>query len=282
MLVGVVGPVCAGKSEVVRYLVERHGFTQLCVVGAATAVNGSAAHEADLVDASSLTPGTVSELDGSDETDVAALARRAQDAFGGTRTFATIAELCDYATHHWRGRHVVNRIDTIPRWDVVRKRPFFLLVGVEAPSSVRLQRWLARQKQQQQTSDGAAGAAAFLRLEDERMFSTGGSGQSLHSVLTGCHVRIINGGGDGQTDGLQGLHATIERAGLLDAGRTRPSWDAYFMSLCDLAAQRSNCMKLHEVVYAQEYGMDSMTAALLREGGVHLRQFSQAETYFST
>ncbi|KAK4452379.1 Deoxycytidine monophosphate deaminase [Podospora aff. communis PSN243] len=172
-------------------------------------------------------------------------------------------------------------------------------------------------------------------------------------------VRILNTATD-----TSSLYTTLDKLNLLNPDRLRPSWDAYFMALASLAAQRANCMKrrvgcvvvrdrrvistgyngtprgllncgeggcgrcnagqgsgeglatclcLHaeenalleagrerlregavlycdtcpcltcsikivqvgisEVVYSQEYSMDSMTAAVLREGGVRLRQF---------
>ncbi|KAJ3291903.1 Deoxycytidine monophosphate (dCMP) deaminase [Rhizoclosmatium sp. JEL0117] len=44
---------------------------------------------------------------------------------------------------------------------------------------------------------------------------------------------------------LQSLHTHLSSPtlALLSPSRLRPSWDRYFMSLCDLAAHRSNCMK---------------------------------------
>lgn len=42
---------------------------------------------------------------------------------------------------------------------------------------------------------------------------------------------------------LAHLYATLGKLDLTNADRLRPSWDAYFMSLSSLAAQRSNCMK---------------------------------------
>ncbi|KAI8610441.1 cytidine deaminase-like protein [Chytriomyces sp. MP71] len=44
-------------------------------------------------------------------------------------------------------------------------------------------------------------------------------------------------------DSTQQLFDALDKAHWLHAHRLRPNWDLYFMSLCDLAARRSNCMK---------------------------------------
>jgi dCMP deaminase len=42
---------------------------------------------------------------------------------------------------------------------------------------------------------------------------------------------------------LPAFHAALDRLHLLDREHLRPSWDTYFMRLCELVSSRSNCMK---------------------------------------
>lgn len=53
-----------------------------------------------------------------------------------------------------------------------------------------------------------------------------------------CVTSLLNTSSD-----LAHLYATLGKLDLTNMDRLRPSWDAYFMSLSSLAAQRSNCMK---------------------------------------
>ncbi len=126
------------------------------------------------------------------------------------------------------------------------RRPFFLLISVDAPISIRWRRFQARQQQQQlpqtplssppsPTPTTTTDLETFVHLSDIHLYhpSTG-----THPLISRATVRLLN-----TSPSLAHLYATLGKLDLLNPDRLRPSWDSYFMSLASLAAQRSNCMK---------------------------------------
>ena len=75
----------------------------------------------------------------------------------------------------------------------------------------------------------------FASFSDSQLYDATDGQLPLMSRAT---VRILNTSSD-----VTELYATVDKLNLLNPDRLRPSWDAYFMSLASLAAQRSNCMK---------------------------------------
>ncbi|KIO31744.1 hypothetical protein M407DRAFT_14058 [Tulasnella calospora MUT 4182] len=117
-----------------------------------------------------------------------------QASLGGqTLSFPSAADLLDFATRNWRSNYVTLSLQDRTTLEPFSKRPFFLLVSVDAPVMVRWSR--------QTTS-------------------------------------VIN-----HFETIEGLHNHLEDINILDQERLRPGWDSYFMTLSELAAQRSNCMK---------------------------------------
>ena len=319
---------------IARYLVKEHGFTRLIV----SAPDGSRLTE----EGEELNP-----------------------------VFSTTDSLLDFVTKHWRDRWVVADIPSESILELYSRRPFFLLISVDAPLHVRWQRCQADAPHWQKLllrsplwslasplarSGCPRDLAEFVAFSDAQLYDVA-HGQL--PLMSRASVRILNTSSD-----VSQLHAILDGLDLLNPDRLRPSWDHYFMSLASLAAQRSNCMKrrvgcvvvrdrrvvstgyngtprglrncgdggcgrcnagqgsgqglatclcLHaeenalleagrerlregavlycdtcpcltcsikivqvgisEVVYSQEYSMDSSTATVLREGGVRLRQF---------
>ncbi|KAI6031474.1 cytidine deaminase-like protein [Pisolithus microcarpus] len=74
----------------------------------------------------------------------------------------------------------------------------------------------------------------FVRQDDERVFGMTG----LHTVIPFVKVNVLN---TFQT--VPELHSHLDLVNVLSTERLRPRWDSYFMTLADLASQRSNCMK---------------------------------------
>ena len=60
----------------------------------------------------------------------------------------------------------------------------------------------------------------------------------VRAAMTLADVVVMNG-----SPGLRTLEAHVEALNLMDSERVRPGWDHYFMVMADLAARRSNCMK---------------------------------------
>jgi len=107
----------------------------------------------------------------------------------------------------WRGE----------RLDLLRKRPFFVLVYIDAPASLRNAR-----------------NGADCSVDDDGWFAT------LARLATFADLKVLN-----EVAGLEQWerHLKCNLPVRLLRDRMRPSWDTYFMHLAHLASRRSNCMK---------------------------------------
>lgn len=200
MFIGICGGICAGKHTVARYLIEHHGFTQLFL---------------HIDNASNQT----AEKDDSNH-------------------FSSVSSLVDFVTKRWRNRYVITDVHTESVLDVLVRRPFFILISVDAPLHVRWKRCQARKSPSHASSEAEH---ADMSLEDFLLWSD----QHLYDPNTGllplisrATIRLLNTSSD-----LAHLYATLGKLDLTNEDRLRPSWDQYFMELASLAAQRSNCMK---------------------------------------
>ncbi|KAJ2930498.1 hypothetical protein H1R20_g6591, partial [Candolleomyces eurysporus] len=109
--------------------------------------------------------------------------------------------------------------------DVLIRRPFFLLLSVDAPLMNRFM----RSQNFQPTS-----LEQFVTDNDRLTYGPA----SLHELQDLVNVRVVNAF---QT--VEKLHSHLESLDLVNTEHLRPSWDAYFMTLASLASRRSNCMK---------------------------------------
>ncbi|KAG0167634.1 Deoxycytidine monophosphate (dCMP) deaminase [Apophysomyces sp. BC1034] len=194
MFIGLTGPSCGGKHTVAEYLVSDHGFSFLALE------NNTHKH---------------SQL------------------YEHALLFPTLEELQIYVTERWRENFVICDIDSDSLW-LLKKRPFFLLVSVEAPIHLRYRRCLDRE------GDGLT-LEQFVLQDDLTLFHNDGTSAnptSLYTIMPYSDVTITNAFSDRAQ-----LHDALKRLNLLNLERLRPSWDTYFMHLSDLAARRSNCMK---------------------------------------
>lgn len=183
---------------------------------------------------------------------------------GAGLSFATPEEMLHYVTCHWRSHFVTLDVDTNALVDVFEKRPFFLLLGVEAPL---MQRWHRAQVRALAGAQTPLSLEAFVTLDDAVLYGCAPSEEgdtsadlsslslmdpsgtavsaslpdapaSLAALLQRCQVRIAN-----TFRRMSELHAHLDSLALPSMHRVRPSWDTYFVRLCTLAAMRSNCMK---------------------------------------
>jgi dCMP deaminase len=111
------------------------------------------------------------------------------------------------------------------------RRPFFLLISVDAPLVLRYRRFLSKSG----SSPADHQLADFADASDTHLYSPTTGQLPLMSRAT---VRLLN-----TSSSLAHLYATLSSLNLVDPDRLRPSWDTYFMALASLAARRSNCMK---------------------------------------
>ena len=214
--------ICAGKDAVANYLVEHHSFSRLKI--------------------RSTTESTPRQNTSDVDDNRVDCANQSGDAF------KTVCELVEFVTSRWQRQWVTTDIENEASLEEIIRRPFFLLVSIDAPLHMRWNRsrirWVCR-------VDGRHSAKVFLRssrcgekllsledfvkLDDDYVFD---HKRGLTRCLDRADVRIVNA-----TSSLSELHDTLEKINLADEQRLRPSWDQYFMQLASLAAHRSNCMK---------------------------------------
>ena len=149
-------------------------------------------------------------------------------------TFQTTEELLELVTKRWRERWVTTDIHTESILDQLLRRPFFILISVDAPVSVRWRRFQARLHKTQSNTESPS-LEEFLLKSDEHLYSPD---KGLLPLISRATVRLLNTSSD-----LAHLYATLGKLDLTNEDRLRPNWDQYFMQLASLAAQRSNCMK---------------------------------------
>jgi len=150
-------------------------------------------------------------------------------------TFETVDTLVDFVTKRWRERWVITDIYNESVLDILLRRPFFILISVDAPVSVRWKRFQQRMNSANASSSESLTLENFLLRSDEHLYSPS---SGLLPLISRATVRLLNTSSD-----LAHLYATLGKLDLTNEDRLRPSWDQYFMQLASLAAQRSNCMK---------------------------------------
>ena len=168
--------------------------------------------------------------------------------------FKDISSLLNFVTRRWQERWVM-----IGTWDAqsletLLRRPFFLLVCVDAPLSLRWQRFRSRfvffsllymnKIAEQSESANATFRDTVGDIETMENFVLQNDLELYHSekglikAFDRAHLRLLN-----SSSRLEGLYESLRKLNLENLQRLRPSWDQYFMQLASLAAQRSNCMK---------------------------------------
>jgi len=153
------------------------------------------------------------------------------------QTFPSAGALLEFATYHWRDHFVTEDLVTQEVIVAFSKRPFFLLISVEAPISTRFLRRKAVQPELDLES--------FIEEHDFLTWTAGPSTPQTNNPITSLNdlrsfvnVTIVN-----DVPSVEHLWQHLSELDLLNSERLRPSWDSYFMSLASLAAMRSNCMK---------------------------------------
>lgn len=147
-------------------------------------------------------------------------------------TFTTVSDIVDYVTQNWQGNYVTTSIHTPDLITALFHRPFAILIHIDAPISLRWQRFKSRCAT---ASLAPPTLEQFVLRNDSNLYSptTG-----LATLASRAQIKLLN-----NTACLQTLHKSLHALNLTDPTRLRPSWDHYFMTLASLAARRSNCMR---------------------------------------
>ncbi|KAF2173955.1 hypothetical protein M409DRAFT_48858 [Zasmidium cellare ATCC 36951] len=209
MLIGVCGGICAGKHSVLQYLVQKHSFQVLTLTRPTPTPDvEKSAFEAHV-------PTTIPN----------------SESFQ-TVKFSDINSLLDYATANWRDNFVTTSIYDESIVEALSRRPFFTLLHIDAPISVRWQRFRDRCAEASLTPPTLE---QFVLRNDEHMYSTS---SNLATMASQAQIKLLN-----STASLSKLWTSLDALNLTDQSRIRPTWDHYFMKLASLAARRSNCMR---------------------------------------
>ncbi|ODH26306.1 hypothetical protein ACO22_04689 [Paracoccidioides brasiliensis] len=204
MLLGLCGGICSGKHSVSEYLIQKHGFRQLQL-----------ARKPDLLDEKEL-----------------ALSFGNHSVRSGSQMFQTVDELLSFVTKNWRERWVTTDIWDETTLERLLMRPYFLLVSIDAPVSLRWSRFTERSWRRQLDPPDLE---KFVLWNDKHLYDRD---IGIVYMTHRAQVRLFN-----SSSSLHELHAALDELDLVSEHRLRPGWDQYFMQLASLAAQRSNCMK---------------------------------------
>lgn len=224
MLIGLCGPRSAGKGEVAKYLAQELGFTIL--------------ENASLLSESST---------GSD--------RQNGECQEVIKPSEQLISQC------WRSNIniVIRRIEphdaSVPD---LFKRPYFLLIYIDAPFLARFERAVASELVEQKNLYEFAKADDLLRYVSPKLMAGRETNGVLPENAVGKETKIRALDGQFSVSSLQrkarlcimndfdlveDFVEHLRGINFTDSERLRPSWDSYFMSLAKLAAQRTNCMK---------------------------------------
>ncbi|KAM4057823.1 cytidine and deoxycytidylate deaminase zinc-binding domain-containing protein [Hirsutella rhossiliensis] len=244
MLIGICGGICSGKKTVAQYLVEHHGFKRLHLTGPgqgssrSTSELGNPGPSSPSPPPAALAGALTTGSDGLQSVSDSSLPLRPQQELSGGRSgngsslcFATAEALLEFVTTRWQARFVTTDIPTEAALDVLLRRPFFLLLSVDAPLTVRWRRFQLRCGD----SSAAISLEDFVARSDAHLYDPDGG---LQPLISRASVRLLN-----TSSSLAHLYATLGKLDIPNPDRLRPGWDTYFMALASLAAQRSNCMK---------------------------------------
>ena len=165
-------------------------------------------------------------------------------------SFSSVDLLLSHVTRYWDRRWVTTDIWDEEILETLLRRPFFILVSVDAPVILRWKRFIER------LLNGNFDSIVFFQAHNLRCIAYEQTPPSLEqfvvrndnhlyhpttglaNLIDRAEVRLIN-----SSSSLQILHEALDRLDLMNEQRLRPSWDQYFMQLASLAARRSNCMK---------------------------------------
>ncbi|XP_006454093.1 hypothetical protein AGABI2DRAFT_113851 [Agaricus bisporus var. bisporus H97] len=237
MLISIVGPRYSGKSTIESYLVANKAFASLRLTSGSSSTGS-------IIDAPDLQEDTMrsawaqspdlahqelsqfpippnsgvfkqhlSFLSLSPVTQHVAWSEDSSKSL----SFSSPAEMLDYVTLNWRDNFVTVDLSTRDLLEKFIRRPFFMLLNVDAPVLIRYSR--SREHERRSLEE-------FIREDDEIFF--GNSKNNGEIALRSLHDLIdININNDFCQ--ISELHAHVDGLNLLDPQHLRPSWDAYFM-----------------------------------------------------
>lgn len=143
------------------------------------------------------------------------------------KSFIDSTDLLNYVTSNWQQNMVISKVNSLCNIELFLKRPFFLLITIDASLMIKFQRFMK--------SEPDISLEEFCKVTDAHSLSLGDRHLKYQDQ---AQLKLIN-----NTHDFESLYKAIERLELTNPERLRPEWDSYFMHFADLAAMRSNCMK---------------------------------------
>ncbi|KAF9270616.1 hypothetical protein L218DRAFT_952713 [Marasmius fiardii PR-910] len=134
-------------------------------------------------------------------------------------------DLLDHVTKNWKTNFVTTNLDSRELVEIFLKRPFFMLLCVDAPLYDRFRR-----------CDRSGSLEEFVQEDDA--FRFGSQSWSISEMKDLVNISVTN---DFST--TSELYNHLNELDLPNPSHLRPDWDTYFMTLASLASHRSNCMK---------------------------------------
>jgi len=201
MFIGIIGTTCSGKKSVEKYLLNK-GFISLRLKSKTIRENGLMTSE---------------PANGGDE-----------------KSFADTSSMLDYATYNWCENHVATCLDTPEMLEPFMKRPFFLLLSIDAPIFLRWKRAVACCEARQASPPSLE---AYVRANDDLTLRI----PHLSINSDSPHLRVLNG-----FTNFHDLHSYLDNLDLFNEKRLRPDWDTYFMETTDACFSNLTPFKLHE------------------------------------
>ncbi|KAI8866361.1 hypothetical protein GQ42DRAFT_128312 [Ramicandelaber brevisporus] len=149
----------------------------------------------------------------------------------GNVVFERYEEMLDYVTLRWRRRFVTSDLQDLNSLKAFRKRPFFVLLTVDAPLMMRFERYMSSKRSPPSSmAPSASPHSPAINSSTEPA--------NINKLLLAADLVVFNPYAD-----LLSFHRHLDQLDISNPERLRPSWDTYFMLLSELAAHRSNCMK---------------------------------------
>jgi len=129
--------------------------------------------------------------------------------------------------------YVIDSIRNPAEVEVLRRRPDFTLLAIEAVAKTRFERSLIRARE-----NAAATFEQFMAEEERELESGNPAAQQLIATMAMADSVIEN------SETIAVLHDKLyEMLPPLMSRFVRPGWDEYFMNIAKVVATRSNCMK---------------------------------------
>ncbi|KAI7115246.1 hypothetical protein KC324_g19167, partial [Hortaea werneckii] len=175
MLIGICGGICAGKHSIQDFLVQEHHFSPLHLSRAETPGIEKSASGSTVPNGDSSQPNGTSN----------------------SQTFATAEALVDHATKNWQVNFVTTSIYDETIVEALAHRPFFILVHIDAPISIRWQRFRDRCATASLTPPSLE---QFVLRNDEQLYGPSG----LAALASRAQIKLLN-----STTSLGHLHDSL-------------------------------------------------------------------------